>query len=180
MDNLWFNSLTCKKLNFSLSGVCVGPLFNDFNYNSEEGAHATLIDWVPGPQTSDSDINIPPFHGYVNGGGHFVTQTKEANSASVATQTDNSNLHAAENVTILGRYEEIDDMPIATVRCKVGKGVAVLSQVHLEYDPRLLPQDDPHLIENGVLTKLFSDNSSRIKAFRTLLKLLRLHVLKRL
>ncbi|NGX27331.1 MAG: hypothetical protein K940chlam6_01265 [Chlamydiae bacterium] len=65
---------------------------------------------------------------FYNGGGYFSQAEQE------------------KNVSILATYE--DGLP-AIIECKVGRGIAILSGVHFEYDPELLDNEDvflkPHI-----------------------------------
>lgn len=88
---------------------CVkGPLFKEFAYNSSQGAHPALLvsPWLTQPCAI-----------YYNGGGYFVEAEKYP------------------GVDILARFAELPDTPPALITCKVGKGSALLSSVHFEYDP---------------------------------------------
>lgn len=81
---------------------------------------------------------------YTNGGGHFV----EAASFP--------------NVAILGAYETGE---AAIVHCQVGKGVAILSGPHVEFDSKLLPSD-PYL--DLLLPDLEEGNAGRLALLRFL------------
>ncbi len=86
-------------------GETHGPLFEKtFTYESEESAEAASIDLGKGP-----------FECYYNGGCAFQLADEHPNTK------------------ILARYSDLPGHPAAIVRCRVGKGRALLSGVHLEH-----------------------------------------------
>ncbi len=60
----------------------------------------------------------------------------------------------------LSSYDQQKKFP-AIIECNVGKGKAILSGVHFEYNPNLLDKTNPFL--NPVIPKLQSDNDQRIR-----------------
>ena len=50
-----------------------------------------------------------------------------------------------DNVDVLAVYEELEHRPAAIVRCRVGRGQAVLSCVHIEYDSSSLDGENQYL-----------------------------------
>lgn len=104
--------LESRELGFFL-GKAIGPALGlgEFCYKSEKGAKAANIMWKH-PETSkwvSSSI-------YYNGGCYF------------------SFLKEPEHFEVLGYY--CDSQLPAIIQCKVGKGQAILSGVHLEYSAR--------------------------------------------
>ncbi|XP_059144833.1 uncharacterized protein LOC131932001 isoform X2 [Physella acuta] len=153
-------------------GVCVGPAFPGFRYNSKRGAQAVPVLYN---QTCTVDA-------YMHGGGYFIPYTDSNSTVTPTlyrkshTSTDKVNLTAQstahvgnENVSIsnsadggmplglntwqiinpsyekIGVYSSLDSKPAAIVKCSVGKGKAVLSGVHIEFPVELLNDEDPFL-----------------------------------
>ena len=150
------------------SGACVGPTFPGFQYNRDSGVYAASITWtlnnqVPkhsadSKQHSDSTYSNN-FHCYFNGGGHFTEPHGE------------SPLSCYE---VIGRYDDLDSRPVAAVKCRVGQGMAVLSGVHLEYDPFLLSDESPRL--KSLLPCLRRSDANRQRCLRQVLQLLGIKV----
>lgn len=98
-------------------GVCRGTVFPGFAYDSEAGAREVSVElerthfrdhWQQSPETVDV---------WYNGGGAFELDSSRDLS----------------NVDVLGRYGGLQDKPVAGVKTRVGKGVAVLWAVHPEH-----------------------------------------------
>jgi len=113
-------------------GVVRGPALARYSPYDFSGARAANID------TQSGSLAL-----FYLGGGEFV---------------DASNF---DNVTVLGRYQELGDKPAAIVECLVGLGKAILTSVHLETDPSLLPSTDPHI--TAILPELERDNTQRTR-----------------
>lgn len=116
----------CKKVEFALgtdvevnenrelaffSGVARGPMLKPYAYNSEKGASAAKI---------RSSIDGSIFYSYHNGGSTFIFSESGQN-----------------NVEVLAEYVDACNAP-AVVRCKYGKGQAILSGIHFETNQELL------------------------------------------
>lgn len=112
-------------------GTAVGPALGSqvFDYVSERGTQAAEIAWkiggdrVSATKSSEQMTRAPDSlhsqpssktHIYYNGGCLFDQPER------------------FPNVTILGRYEGLEDRPAAIIECKVGAGKAVLCGVHPE------------------------------------------------
>ena len=95
-------------------GTCEGCTYKGFSYNSEAGAYPITLQ----PLDAFSD-EIDPLDGlYYNGGGHFIDADQKA----------------SEGVDSLMRYIGGEgDGKVAAVACKVGRGIASLFGVHIEY-----------------------------------------------
>ncbi|MDR0677552.1 MAG: hypothetical protein LBF57_02665 [Holosporaceae bacterium] len=105
-----------RELSF-FQGVSRGPFLKDFIYKSEKGACAAKIKLL-----HNGDI----FYAYFNGGCMFDTCSVKPKDM--------------ENIQVLGVYADKDEAP-AIVKCKYGKGYAILSGVHFEYDPLIMKDD---------------------------------------
>ncbi|XVN43368.1 MAG: BPL-N domain-containing protein [Candidatus Rickettsia vulgarisii] len=90
-----------------------GPILCDYYYNSDRGAKAAEI-------IIENNI-IEDCHVFYNGGGYFV------------------NAENTPNTKIIARYNT-PDLQAAIIKCQYGKGTAILSGVHFEYDPNLMKQ----------------------------------------
>jgi glutamine amidotransferase-like uncharacterized protein len=123
-------------------GCVKGPAFPGFVYNSHEGAHAAQISGV----LCDTPLPI-----YFNGGGYFDKAT------------------SFDNVEVLAQFSELKDSPAAVVSCDVGKGKAMLSSVHFEYNPEKLDKKDPHL--QRILPALRQFNAQRLQFALRILRL---------
>lgn len=82
---------------------------------------------------------------YYNGGGYFVDAAKKANTEVIAT------------------YESGE---AAIIACRVGKGLALLSAVHCEYDPDLLVDDDVYI--KKIKPELVLEDSQRLRLVQAL------------
>lgn len=95
-------------------GTCEGCTYKGFSYNSEAGAYPVSL------QPLDAyGEEIDPLSGlYYNGGGHFVDADEKS----------------SEGVESLMRYIGGEgDGKVAAVACRVGRGIALLFGVHIEY-----------------------------------------------
>jgi glutamine amidotransferase-like uncharacterized protein len=103
-------------------GKAIGPIFgtNSYKYSSNHGARILKISHI------DDNIN----YSYYNGGCFF----KDA--------------HLLDNVSIIGKYENLPENHAAIVECKYGQGRAILSGVHFEITKDDLTFKNEHLLEN--------------------------------
>ncbi|KAK9893668.1 class II aaRS and biotin synthetase [Cystobasidium minutum MCA 4210] len=107
-------------------GTCKGTAFPGFLYDSEDGARDAVISlegalWKQVWPDSPPNLAI-----YYNGGGYF----EEPSASEPPT-------------TVLARYEELPDRPVAGVLCQIGsRGKAVLWGVHPEH-PSVTPASTP-------------------------------------
>ena len=92
-------------------GVARGPMLKPYVYNSEKGTSAAKI---------RSSIDGSEFYSYHNGGSTFIL--REANR---------------NKVEVLAEYVDANNAP-AVIKCKYGKGQAILSGIHFEADQKLL------------------------------------------
>jgi glutamine amidotransferase-like uncharacterized protein len=131
-----------RKLKF-FPGTAIGSALgiNRYKPGTENGAEAAYV-----------EFNDIPFYTYYNGGCFF----KEAGQY--------------ENVKVLGRYLTLEDKPAAIIACKIGKGVAVLTGVHIEYRADFLKNRS--LYPDLFLRALIESEPERRKAFREILSTL--------
>ncbi len=121
----------CKKVEFALGtdlevneyrelaffpGVARGPMLKPYVYDSEDGASAAKI---------RSSIDGSVFYSYHNGGSSFILDGIDRNG-----------------IEILAEYVDENNVP-AVIRCKYGKGQAILSGIHFEADQKLLYSTSP-------------------------------------
>ncbi|MCC5832813.1 MAG: hypothetical protein JJU12_07210 [Chlamydiales bacterium] len=87
-------------------GRAVGPAYGlgRFCYKSEKGAREALVKWKGGLSRI-----------YFNGGCYFEEP------------------EAHPSIEVLARYQDLPEKPAALIKCKVGKGRAVLSGTHPEF-----------------------------------------------
>jgi glutamine amidotransferase-like uncharacterized protein len=129
-----------RELSF-FPGLVEGPTFSPYHYGTYEGARAAYIEWNLGHK-----LTAPIFY---NGGCHFI----------------NTDLYP--NVLELGVYKDLPNQPVAAIECAVGRGKAILSGVHFEYDPFLLDNTDQHL--KDIIPVLKKCESERIYLLENLL-----------
>jgi len=91
-----------RELQF-FGGKAIGPVYKVFAYDSEVGARLSPI------QTVEGRVEV-----YHNGGCYFEEPEKH------------------QNTQVLARYSDLECALPAIIQCKVGKGKAILSGVHLE------------------------------------------------
>jgi biotin--protein ligase len=96
-------------------GAVRGPVLCDYVYDSDEGARLARVLGV------DADHSGEEYNVYFNGGGHFV---------DAKTYSNVSVLYQYNNPTFEGLA--------AVIECSVGKGKAILSGFHPEYDAESL------------------------------------------
>lgn len=120
-------------------GAAVGPLYDPhaFSYDSEAGSRAATVSF--GDRT---------LHCYYNGGCTF--EAPERFGASVR---------------VIGQYADTGTSLPAVVACHVGRGVALLSGVHIEYRLRSL---DRLSLSETVRQKLSDSEVTRQELFREL------------
>lgn len=133
------------ELNF-FPGKAVGPLFgfDQFCYHNTKGSQAALIDW------GGEEL----FFLYYKGGCTF--QITENHS----------------DVSVLARYASLPSSPPAIIHCKVGKGEAMLSGVHPEYEIGAFNATDPYIKPHFPF--LFQSEEKRKELFQHLINLITL------
>ncbi len=122
------------------SGAAKGPAYgnNRYSYESAKGAEAAHISWAE-----------ETCHIYFNGGCFFDAQ------------------ETIPHTHILSRYLDLENAPPAILQIPVGKGIAILSGVHFEYQPSLFPQEDPYLAK--IFPLLMKAEMGRRKIFREIM-----------
>lgn len=136
-----------RELAFFPGAVC-GPHLADYVHQSEEGARAAEIHPTP-------ELPFDPathFYLYYNGGGYFVDAEKKPFIKTLAVYAESR-------------------QP-AILECQIGKGIAILSGVHFEYNPCNLSLEDPYLIH--LIPVLNQFNEERLELSKALLKRLKL------
>lgn len=121
-------------------GVVKGPILAPYYYESDKGASAARITITYHTHETDGYV-------YYNGGGYFIDADKIANT------------------TVIARYE---NRAAAIIKCNYGAGNAILSGVHVEYDPCMLKKQSLRPIRKT----LKHHNEQRIKLFKHILELL--------
>lgn len=122
-------------------GIAKGSAYgpNKYSYENAKGTEAAKISWEGGE-----------CHTYFNGGCLF-----EAEDHFPWVKT-------------LSQYVDLPGKPPAVLEIEIGKGCALLSGVHIEYTPRLLNREDPHLAK--IIPVLESAEPTRRAIFRSYLK----------
>jgi glutamine amidotransferase-like uncharacterized protein len=116
----------------------IGPALCKYYYNSYKGTKAVKI--IPNVKGLYKDLCL-----FYNGGGYFL---------------DAENM---SGVKIIGNYQ---DSRAAIIECIYGKGKAILSGVHFEYNPYLMK---PSKILTPIINSLKEYNESRISLVQSIL-----------
>ncbi len=141
----------CAKRHLGLfPGRAVGPALgsNKYHIESDRGAEAALVHWK-------EDYYAFTFY---NGGCFFEEPERFA------------------EVSVLGRYAELEQSPAAVVSCSVGKGRAILSGVHIEYDASHLNDDNPYF--DHIVPKLKKTEDQGRRLFREVLEHVGLNIVR--
>lgn len=127
------------------AGRCVGPVWRDFVYNSEAGAHAATVH----PTGALAARTGGAFVLYQNGGGAFEDAWQHPNTEVLLRYAEDGQDKAAAGTPPgpdgQGPKTGADKArgQAAAVLCHVGAGRAVLTGVHPEFDPTLLSEQVP-------------------------------------
>lgn len=121
-------------------GLAVGPAYgpNRYSYQDERGVEAALI-----------SCKSEEYCTYYNGGCFFEGPEKYS------------------SVDVLANYADIEGNPAAIISCRVNKGKAVLSGVHLEFNPQYLSRESPYI--NRIYPLLERGDEKRRALFRSIL-----------
>jgi glutamine amidotransferase-like uncharacterized protein len=117
-------------------GIVKGPVLAQYDYLSQKGARAARLTWGASKGFKEGE----KFTVFYNGGGYFV---------------DAANF---SNTSVLAYYDEEKKLP-GIIQCRIGRGVAILSGAHVEYDPSLLDPNDVYL--KTVIPLISEDNQHR-------------------
>ena len=137
------NLEVCEKRSLMFyPGLAEGPAYgkNKYRYDCLNGVEAAHVSWK----------NSDRFHAYFNGGCHFGDAAKYP------------------NVAVLGSYLDLEGDPAAIVDCRVGKGHALLTGVHLEYSAAHLHRNNPYI--ERIFSLLEKGEATRKKVFREMLQ----------
>lgn len=140
-----------RKLKF-FPGLISGPTYVGYDHRDvtvHAGARAANLSWqLDQPFAKNTQLTV-----FYNGGGSFIDAEKY------------------DNVLILARYmPEIagdTQQPAAIVECNYGKGKAILSGPHFEWDPAMLNTESAKFRE--IKPQLIAGNTDRIKLIKHLL-----------
>lgn len=125
-------------------GIASGPLYDPhaFSYDSEAGSRAATV-----------SFGERQIFAYYNGGCSFVDPERYE-----------------ETVRVVGRYTDATEAPLAAaVACQVGRGLAMLSGVHLEYRLRSLEKLS---LPPGIFERLAHTEETRQELFREMVQYL--------
>ncbi len=100
-------------------GTASGPALAPYSYDSNKGARAARLT-LPNGDLQHATI-------FYSGGSLFTANP------------------LPKNTSVLARYQDLPNQPVAIIKTKVGAGTAILSGVHLEYDPALMNRADTYL-----------------------------------
>lgn len=131
-------------------GVVSGPTYNGYDHRDTTayaGTRAAKLNW----QLDKPFTTLTVFY---NGGGSFIDAEKY------------------DNVVVLARYnpenQDAQDRPAAIIQCTVGKGLALLSGPHFEWDPASLDLQSSHLAK--LKPELDETNAQRLSLAKHLLE----------
>ncbi|HCR37253.1 MAG TPA: biofilm PGA synthesis protein PgaB [Opitutae bacterium] len=143
-------------------GLVRGPILAPFVYGSHAGVRAAELEWAVGSSDLTQRVSI-----LYNGGGYFVDAELAPNTQVLLCYVDQSyNEDCCQSVK----------GEAAIIQCEVGKGIAILSAVHPEFNPYQLSAEDPFL--SPLLSCLCASNHGRIELLKQLLRRLRIEVEK--
>lgn len=135
-------------------GIIAGPTYSGFSYNVADISNMRVAEIVW--QAGKPFIIGHEFFIFYYGGGHFVEP------------------QAYPNVTVLANYGKLSSdsvhQPAAIVACKVGKGKAILSGVHFEWEPGII--EDSNLNMRNIKIQLLTTNADRLELVKHLLSIL--------
>ncbi|KAI8804739.1 biotin-protein ligase [Cladochytrium replicatum] len=132
-------------------GTARGSAFPGFVYDSEDGARAVGLTLSGEIAAGEAGPRLDVYH---NGGPYFVQDA--AASSEVSTKT-------------LASYTELPSNPPAIVECMFGKGRAILTGVHVEYDPVLAKSSSGKKIASDAVDRLQQSDMQRRALLRALL-----------
>ena len=135
-------------------GCAVGPLFPGFAYGSPAGAHAALVSSLSSGEGGEGGEGGAVTPVYFNGGCAFVAAAAADADADAADMTVLAIYSEAGRMTRAARQLVTSPAPAAVVRVRVGRGHALLSGVHWEYNPAWLPPDAQAALPVGVAAAL--------------------------
>ncbi len=125
-------------------GIVRGPILAPYDYQTLSGVRAAKILW----NGTQSFLKDTVFTVYYNGGGYFVDAAEE------------------KKATVLAFYN-IEEKAPAIIECRVGRGRAILTGVHFEFDPRLLDPDNCYMKQ--IIPALEDGNILRMQLVENLL-----------
>lgn len=129
-------------------------MYPGFQYGAHRGLHAAQITFTGGS-----------LRAMIDGGGAFYPSIPQKPGSHV------------QDVAVLATFAELPGNPAAVVRTTMkGKGTAILSGVHLEYDMIALIDSNPeleHLRESFIVSR-----ASQFVAFKSLVRMLNLDVVQ--
>lgn len=145
-------------------GTGKGCAFGGFQYGTEEGAREVRVRlerkvwgeevWRELREEEEEEDRVVKV--WYNGGGVFEPRIPLR--------------EGDESIEVLGRYDELEGKPIAGVKCKVGKGIAVLWAVHPEH--ALLPPSPSSTPSKALLDRRLREEERRMVLLRaTLIKM---------
>ena len=137
-----------RELSFFPGTVC-GPTFPPFQYASPVGRKAVALSFEGAPVC------------FYHGGGSFCLpqESKKKAEEFFVEEWD----CGKQQIRVLAYY--LDTREAAIVHCKVGKGKALLSGVHFEYNPDLMASYDPELV-----AQLREGNAARLEMVQSLIQ----------
>ncbi|KAG0251655.1 biotin holocarboxylase synthetase [Actinomortierella ambigua] len=153
-----------RELQF-FGGECRGAVFPGFVYDSEKGANAVQIR-LNKQVFEPLRLGFDETRVYFNGGGFFVAPEQFSSTTQVLAWYGDEDQQA-------GGGSDTPTPRAAIVACQVGRGLALLSGVHPEYDAAHLDARNP---EYGpmpnVVSRLIERDAERIRLLQSLVKLM--------
>ncbi|KAF9942448.1 biotin holocarboxylase synthetase [Mortierella alpina] len=155
-----------RELKF-FGGECRGVVYPGFVYDSEQGANAVRIQLneqvFVGEKLGFEETKV-----YFNGGGCFVDADKYPGTEVLAWYSSSD-----------ASGQSADTKKAAMIACQVGRGIALLTGVHPEYDAAHLDAANPEYgPQPNVVAMLLEKDQERILLLRSLLSRLGLKVTK--
>ncbi|PWA02461.1 hypothetical protein BB558_001381 [Smittium angustum] len=163
--------------------ICKGAAYPGFKYNSEECARAVKIqvqkEAFKNREASKwlSELNVENPFVYYNGGGYFVNADSRDNFLTDYGWDLESNRDTEEKdkkthkINVLARYPSdvtdpedrgaIVEDAAAIVACNFGRGMAVLSGVHIEFSHDSFLSNGDRTVPQEVINRLISTDRQR-------------------
>ena len=156
-------------------GICAGAYFGCASIVFEEGS--------PLEVTGSRELAFFPGQGFGPAYGNEVFQYETSQGARLASLQLSEggrnarvffnggclfkHAEAYAGVNIIARYADLPGRPAAIVVCQIGKGKAILSGVHPEYNSKHVETDDTHL--KRLVPEMAIAEEGRRQLFRSIL-----------
>ncbi|EDO15903.1 hypothetical protein Kpol_1019p23 [Vanderwaltozyma polyspora DSM 70294] len=140
-------------------GIARGPAFKGFQYNSELGTKAATLKLKDGSA----------FKSYFNGGPTFVDAENYNNVEVLAYFQEPTDVSSSDINSTNDLNEGNTVNAAAVVLCEVGKGKALLTGPHPEFNPEYLEKSESREFIKDVIKELKDNEKERLKFMKFIL-----------